>query len=453
MSQKIFLQSLGCPKNLVDSENMLGLLREAGYQPCIDPGEADLLLINTCGFIQSAVEEAIDEILNLASFKQADPAKKLVVTGCLVQRYGADLQQELPEVDLFIGTDGFQDLPRHLRQLSDEQPVSLIRCETPVFLPDHTLPRQLSTPQHRAYLKMTEGCANRCAYCLIPMLRGPLRSRPQADLLAEARRLEDQGAKELTLIAQDLTSYGLEQGQGPQLVAFLQSLLAQSGFPWIRLLYLHPCRVDSRLLELIAAEPRILPYLEIPLQHINSRLLKAMHRPYDRPYVETLLEDVRRILPEAALRTTFMVGFPGETEREVDELAEFMARQRFDHLGVFTYSNEEGCAASALPGQVPEEEKERRRARLMQLQADISLENNRERIGTVEQVLVEGISSESDLLLEGRTRFQAPEIDGCVYITSGQCRPGDLVDVRLTEAHPYDLIGDIVEKAQEIQPI
>jgi ribosomal protein S12 methylthiotransferase len=445
-AKKLYLQSLGCPKNLVDSESMLGLLQQAGYEPCAEPEAADLLLINTCGFIQSAVEEAIEEILALAAVKANHPGKRLVVAGCLVQRYGEKIRGELPEVDLFIGTDGFQDIARHLEQL---QPggSAIVRCEIPAFLADSATPRQRSTPPHRAYLKVTEGCINRCTYCLIPSIRGPLRSRPQADLLQEARQLARQGVKELTLIAQDLTSYGLDQEQEPQLIALLQTLLAETDFPWLRLLYLHPLRVDQALLELIAAEPRIVPYLEIPFQHINSRLLKRMNRGYDRQYVEKLLIEIRRILPGAALRTTLMVGFPGESEEELAELEEFIHRQEFDHLGIFTYSNEEGCAAAALPGQLPEEVKAERRERLMELQSRISLRKNQQRVGNIEEVLVEGLSSETDLLLEGRTWDQAPEIDGCVYINAGRCNPGDFTKVRITDAHPYDLIGEIVEES------
>jgi ribosomal protein S12 methylthiotransferase len=443
-TKKLYLQSLGCPKNLVDSESMLGLLQQAGYEPCAEPEAADLLLINTCGFIQSAVEEAIEEILALAAVKANHPGKRLVVAGCLVQRYGEKIRSELPEVDLFIGTDGFQDIARHLEQL-EPGGSAIIRCEIPAFLADSATPRRRSTPPHRAYLKVTEGCINRCTYCLIPSIRGPLRSRPQADLLLEARGLHQQGVKELTLIAQDLTSYGLERGQGPQLIPMLQALLSETDIPWLRLLYLHPLRVDRLLLELIAAEPRILPYLEIPLQHISSRLLQRMNRRYDRKHVEELLAEISRVLPGAALRTTFMVGFPGETEEEVAELEEFIQQQKFDHLGIFTYSNEEGCAAAALPGQLPEEVKSERRARLMEVQSRISFAKNLQRVGIVEEVLVEGLSGETDLLLEGRTWYQAPEIDGCVYINAGSCNPGDFAKIRITEAHPYDLIGEIIE--------
>jgi ribosomal protein S12 methylthiotransferase len=441
----VHVTSLGCPKNLVDSEVMLGLLQEAGFVAAPEPEEADILLVNTCGFIQPAVEEGIDTILSLAELKEEQPDKLLVVAGCMVQRYGDALVAELPEVDLFIGTEGTQDIAIRLRQLLAGQPVPLALAR-PTFLMDARLPRQLSTPRHRAYLKVTEGCANRCAYCLIPTLRGGLRSRPLDDLLAEARGLEAAGVKELTLVAQDLTAYGHDLGPGgPRLLDLLAGLLDTTAIPWLRLLYLYPIRVSEELLRFMAANPRIVPYLDIPLQHVSSRMLKAMNRLYDRQQAQEVVRRIRRQLPEAAIRTTFMVGFPGETGQDVDMIAAFLREFTLDHVGIFTYSNEEGCAAFHLPDQVGDEVKEERRERLMALQSEISLARNKLRLGTVETVLVEGVSGETDLLLEGRLASQAPEIDGCVYISAGTCNPGDLVPVRITEAHPYDLVGEIEE--------
>jgi len=445
----VFTVSLGCPKNLVDTELMLGLLVEAGYAPCDEVEEADLLLVNTCGFIQSAVEEGIEEILTLAEVKERYPEKKLVVVGCMVQRYGADLAKELPEVDLFIGTEGTQEIVSRLQELSHAG-EPLVHLAPPTFLLDSTWPRKLSSPAHRAYMKVTEGCSNRCAYCLIPSLRGDLRSRSLADLVTEAGMLAENGVQELTFVAQDLTAYGLDLGPGaPRLVDMLREMLAACDIPWFHLLYLYPTRVNAELLEFMAANPRIVPYLDIPLQHVSDSVLKAMNRPYGRKQIEALLGKIRSILPQAAIRTTFMVGFPGETEEDVQELAEFMQAQQLAHVGIFGYSNEEGCAAYTLPGQCSEEEKSERRQRLMELQSGISLAKNQAMVGRVEKVLVEGWSRETDLLLEGRTRFQAPEIDGCVYINAGVANPGDIVDVRITEAHPYDLVGEIVETGQE----
>ena len=444
-----FTVSLGCPKNLVDTELILGLLVEAGYVPCEDAEEADLLLVNTCGFIQSAVEEGIEEILTLAEVKERRPEKKLVVVGCMVQRYGADLAKEIPEVDLFIGTEGTQDIVRRLQGLGQEE-KSQVHLAPPIFLLDSTLPRKLSSPAHRAYMKVTEGCSNRCTYCLIPSLRGGLRSRHIADLVHEVGMLGENGVQELTLVAQDLTAYGHDLGaDAPHLVELLDALLAASDIPWFRLLYLYPTRVNAQLLEFMAANPRIVPYLDIPLQHVSDSVLKAMNRPYGRQQIEALLTQIRTILPQAAIRTTFMVGFPGETEEDVQQLAEFMQAQQLAQVGIFAYSNEEGCAAYNLPGHCSEEEKNERRQRLMELQSGISLAGNQAMVGRMEKVLVEGLSRETDLLLEGRTRFQAPEIDGCVYINAGVGNPGEIVDVRITEAHPYDLVGEIIGPGQE----
>jgi ribosomal protein S12 methylthiotransferase len=448
MTKNLYMVSLGCPKNLVDSEVMLALLAADGYVVCQEPGQADLLLVNTCGFIQPAVEEAIDEILQLARFKEERPGVKLVVTGCLVQRYGRELPAELPEADLFVGVDGFHNIAGLVRQLDTTAPGSLIVPATR-FLMSAALPRQLATPRHRAYLKISEGCANRCSYCLIPAIRGPLRSRPMADLAAEAQRLAAAGVRELTLVGQDVTAYGVDLGRGKaSLPALLTTLLARCRADWIRLLYLYPNRISEQLLDLMAGEERLLQYLDIPLQHISSGVLKKMNRPFTRSKAHALIERIRHKLPEAAIRTTFIVGFPGETDRDVEEIADFLRTYRLNNVGIFTYANEEGCAAEHLPGQCADEIKQQRYDYLMELQAGISLAKNRELVGRTLPVLVEGLSRESDLLLEGRTRQQAPEIDGCVYITDGICGAGDIVMVEITEAHPYDLVGVVAGSAQ-----
>jgi len=443
-NKKLYMVSLGCSKNLVDSEVMLGLLEKDGYQVTQNPENADLLLVNTCGFIGSAVQEAIDEILALARCKKQDQAKKLVVTGCLVQRYGSELEKELPEVDLFIGTNGFHNIVALLH--GEKIPVPAVHSlEQPPFLMDSSMPRRISTPTHRAYMKITEGCINRCSYCLIPAIRGRLRSRTIPDLLTEAQQLEAAGIKELTLVAQDLLAYGLDLGDQTNLIMLLRKLLAETDIPWLRLLYLHPARIQDDLLHEMAENPRLVPYLDIPFQHVSSHILKLMNRPYDKEYLWQLLKKIRSLLPGAALRTTMMVGFPGESEQDLEELADFLRKNYFDHLGVFAYANEEGCRAAELPGQISEEVKEERLRLIMELQAEISFAMLQKYVGRVEKVLVEGLSRESDLLLEGRTRYQAPEIDGCVYITKGNAKPGDLVDVRITEAHTYDLVGQLAE--------
>lgn len=445
MTNRVFIQSLGCPKNLVDSEVMSGTLRDAGFVFAEDPEDADILLVNTCGFITPAVEEGVDAILTLAEIKKKKPGCKLIVTGCMVQRYGNNLRQELPEVDLFLGVDDAAVIAEKIKHLQKDTPE--VKLCQPNYLMDSTTPRALSTPPFRSYLKITEGCSNRCSYCLIPDLRGPLRSRSLEDLIQEAKLLEQSGTRELTLIAQDLTAYGLDLGPDRErLVDLLRALLAETEIPWLRMLYLYPMRIDETLLDVVAENKRILPYFDIPLQHISDHILQDMNRPYNHKEVERLLDQIRSKVPGSAIRTTFITGFPGETEADVEELAEFLSRQKLNHVGIFTYSNEEGSKAAEFSEQCPEDVKEERKEKLMALQSEISLAANRKLIGTIQPVLVEGVSRESELLLEARTRFQAPEIDGCVYITSGESVPGAIVEVKITEAHHYDLVGEIVSQ-------
>jgi ribosomal protein S12 methylthiotransferase len=443
-NKKLYMVSLGCSKNLVDSEVMLGLLEKDGYRVTEKPEDADLLLVNTCGFIGSAVKEAIDEILALAPYKRKNPLKKLVVTGCLVQRYSTELEKELPEVDLFIGTNGFHTIVDQLHGKNPPIPLGHSLEQSP-FLMDSSMPRKVSTPAHRAYMKITEGCINRCSYCLIPSIRGKLRSRSIPDLMAEARRLNAEGVKELTLVAQDLLAYGLDLDKQTSLTSLLQQILAETAIPWIRLLYLHPARVEKELLLLMVQNPRVVPYLDIPFQHVSDHILQLMNRPYTNNHIRELMDSIRSTLPDAALRTTMMVGFPGETEEDIVELSDFLQEHHFEHLGVFAYANEEGCKAASFPDQISEEAKEKRLRKIMEKQAGVSFAALQKYVGRVEQVLVEGLSKESDLLLEGRTMYQAPEIDGCVYITKGTAEPGALVDVTITEAHTYDLVGEVKE--------
>ena len=437
----LYMTSLGCPKNLIDSEVMLAALERDGYTVVERPEEASLLLVNTCGFIRPAVEEAIDEILEIAAYKEEDPGKRLVVTGCMVQRYGQALIAELPEVDLFIGLDDFPRIDHLLRDLSN--PGQIITVPGPAtLLVDSTLARRVSTPRFRSYLKITEGCDNRCTYCMIPSIRGALRSRSVEDLVIESRTLARDGVRELSLIAQDLTAYGNDRGRQDDLVRLLSTLLDQTDIPWFRLLYLYPSGISDALLKLMAAQPRILPYLDIPFQHVSDQVLRRMNRHYDHAVLDTLIARIRRFVPECAIRTTLMVGFPGETRADVDILIETLQAWQLDHVGVFQYQDEEGSRAASLPDKVVEAEKEERYAQVMATQAAISEHILGRFVGRVEPVLIEGLSRESDLLLEGRTRFQAPEIDGCVYVTSGRMNPGDIVEVRITEAHTYDLVGE-----------
>jgi len=435
---------LGCAKNLVDSEVMLALLENAGYRVVEDPAQAKLLLVNTCGFIQPAVEEAVDEILLLAECKQRDPDKLLVVVGCLVQRYGRELRAQLPEVDLFVGVNEIQRIDALIAvQLGLD--TSSLHLSPPKYLMDSSTPRRLSTQFFQAFSKITEGCDNRCSYCLIPSIRGHLRSRPIPDLVIEAKRFDREGVRELNCIAQDLTAYGNDLSNDTSLVLLLRQIINQTDIPWIRLLYLYPTTTGEDLLELMASESRIVPYLDIPFQHVSDQVLHRMNRRYTRRNLEDLIARIRRYLPDCALRTTLLVGFPGETAANVDELIDCLQRWRLDHVGVFQYQDEEGCAAHALGNKIDEQEKEERYQRVMAAQAEVSARNIQNYPGRVEPVLVEGVSAETELLLEGRTRFQAPEIDGRVYIAEGRANPGDIVPVRITEAHTYDLVGNIVK--------
>ncbi len=443
MKRIFHLVSLGCPKNLVDSEVVYGLLEEAGWQGADDPEEAAVLIINTCGFIQPAVEESIEEILQLAAYKSEDPAKKLVVIGCLVQRYREKLEAELEEVDLFVGTEGVPQVALLLDNLVEGKQLDSLIIAAP-FLMSSALPRRRSTPFYRAWLKITEGCDNRCSYCLIPSIRGRLRSRSEEDLIKEALGLVAGGVRELSLVAQDLTAYGTDlYGEG-RLESLVTRLLDETSVDWIRLLYLYPSRVSPELLDIIAGNSRIVPYLDIPLQHISSKILKAMNRRYTREEVIGLVGDIRNRIPDAALRTTLLLGFPGESEEDVREVEAFLREMELDHVGVFGYANEEGSAAEKFSRQVDEAEKLARLERIITLQAEISQRRLQRFVNTVEPVLIEGVSRETDLLLEGRTRYQAPDIDGCVLINEGDTRVGEIVDVEITEAQTYDLIGRIV---------
>ncbi|WP_419174498.1 30S ribosomal protein S12 methylthiotransferase RimO [Desulfosediminicola sp.] len=439
------LVSLGCAKNLVDSEMIIGGLAEAGWTYEESPEKAQVLMLNTCGFIQPAVEEAVDEILGLAEIKAQNPGQKLVVVGCLVQRYGNSLPAELPEVDLFVGTEGCHDMPARLAGLFENHGEQHAKVQLPDrFIMDSSMPRILTTPSFRAWFKITEGCDNRCSYCMIPSIRGDLRSRPIDDLVQEAVNLEQKGARELSLIAQDITAYGNDLDSESTLTNLLQRLLTDTAIPWFRLLYLYPSGITDRLLELMAANSRIVPYLDIPFQHVSTSVLHRMNRRYSTEDLYSLVERIRHYLPDVAIRTTFLVGFPGETEADVEQLMAFMRDVRLDHVGVFPYANEEGAPSQLFPDQVTEEDKIARRDAVLTLQAELSAGIQQKYVGRKELVLVEGLSRETDLLLEGRTRFQAPDVDGCVYINDGEASPGELVEVLISEAQTYDLVGGIV---------
>jgi ribosomal protein S12 methylthiotransferase len=420
---------------------MLGRLTRAGWQIIDQPEAADLLMVNTCAFIEPASQEAVDTILEMARLKADYPDKRLLVAGCLVQRFGPELAKELPEVDLFIGVNDFPALA----DILSRPPAAGRRFDQAgLYGYPEVEPRYPATPPHLAYLKIAEGCSHHCTFCVIPQIRGPQRSRPLDTLVAEARRLAAAGVKELILVAQDTTAYGREQAGHPGIAALLRELAAIDGFAWIRLLYGHPARLTPELLETMAAHPRILPYLDLPIQHGHDEILRRMGRGYRRRDILDAVQRIREVLPGATLRTTVMAGFPGETEAHFQALYDLLAEVGFDHLGVFLYYPEAGTPAAGLTPQVPRREARRRARQVKALQARLVKARLRAMVGTIQEVLVEGVSPESDYLLTGRLSSQAPEIDGQVYITAGVARLGEIQPVRLTRALPYDLVGEIV---------
>ncbi len=444
MKLKVSLVSLGCPKNLVDAEVMLGHLPAERYAIVTDEAQADIIIVNTCSFIQDAQEESVDTILEVADHKKSGRCRLLVVTGCLPQRYRDELSKELPEVDLFLGTG---DALRLVGLLEEKLGGGDVRQAVglPDFLYDHTTPRVKSSPFYTTYIKIADGCANHCSYCIIPKLRGTLRSRSIASVVAEAQRLVAEGVVEINLIAQDITAYGADRDDGANLPELLRALVRIEGLRWLRLLYAYPDGVSDELIALIAGEEKICNYLDIPLQHIDDQLLAQMNRRVSEADVRALIGKLRGRIPELTLRTSFIVGFPGETPGQFDKLLRFVEEGHFDRLGVFRYSREEGTVAANLPEQIAARVKSERYKRLMKAQARISFRKNRALVGRIEPVLVEGVSEETELLLRGRSLRQAPDVDGQVYITAGQAEVGQIVDLRITDSSEYDLIGEIVE--------
>jgi len=434
--------SLGCPKNLVDGEVMLGRLRGAGYRLVADARQADVVVVNTCAFIDRAKQESVDAILEMAREKESGRAKRLVVTGCLTQRYDADLRREIPEIDATLGTGQVEEIVRAVggdaTSLADAAPG------LPTWVYDHTAPRVLSTPPWLAYLKISEGCDYTCSFCIIPTLRGRHRSRGVEDVVAEARALAARGVRELVLVAQDSTRYGLDHGVRDGLAYLLRRLGRVDGLRWIRVMYAYPSTLTDPILEAMASEEKVVKYVDIPLQHASEPVLRRMKRPTGRGNLLGMVQRIRERVRGVAIRTSFIVGFPGETEEDFERLQEFVRAAQFDNVGVFTFSDEEGTASFDLPGRVPARVRESRRRRLMALQKRISARRNRARVGQRLEVLVEGAHPDSDLLLRGRLATQAPEIDGQVILNDGTAEAGAFVTCEVTEAHPYDLVARIV---------
>lgn len=445
-AKKFHIVSLGCPKNLVDSEVMAGILMRRGFRLTTDAREAGIIIINTCAFILPAKEEAIEAILTAATYKKTAACHRLIVAGCLPQRHGAELARAIPEVDIFIGTAEVPHIAEHLTGMATPRyDGPRVRTGRPDFLMHAGHPRRLMTPSYTAYLKIAEGCGNSCSYCIIPNLRGPARSRTPEDIVAEARKLVGRGVKELILIAQDTTAYGRDLPDRPSLTGLLRELAALEELVWIRLLYSHPAKITPELIRILNGDPKICPYLDMPIQHIDDEILGAMNRRGNGRKIRSLLKTLRAEGPDIALRTSLIVGFPGETKKKFSELMDFVRTARFDHLGVFPYYREEGTAAAALPARIPAAEKERRRELIMDAQADISGQLLRRRLDTVETVLIEGKSGQADYPFVGRTRRQAPEIDGITFVRGRGLRPGRFVSVRITAVTTYDLFGEVVD--------
>ncbi len=445
MGQRVHLVSLGCPKNRVDSEVMVGAMLGEGHMLVEQPEDAEVIVVNTCSFIQPATEESIETVLRMAGYKAQGICQKLVVTGCMVQRFGRALEDELPEVDHFLGTGEYHRIAQVLAARQGELPRSHV--DTPLYIHDELAPRINSSKPHSAWLKISEGCDHRCAFCIIPTLRGKMRSRSVDSLVAEARHLAAQGVVELNLVSQDSTAYGRDLGPDQDLGRLLRALARVDGVEWIRLHYAYPIGLPATLLQAIAEEPKVCSYLDMPLQHASGRMLKAMRRGVTRAGQDRILERVRRLVPGIAIRTTFIVGFPGETDEDFDELLDFVREQRFDRVGVFTYCAEEGTDAASMPDQVPEPLRLERQRRLMELQAGLSQERLRGMIGRRVRVLVDGPDEHDPRLLVGRMETQAPDIDGLVYLDGPgpEVRPGRFVEVRLTQAAEHDLVGVVVE--------
>lgn len=432
--------SLGCPKNLVDSEVMLGLLSRNRHIITPDETQAEVIIVNTCSFIREATEESIDTILRLSQYRREGLCQRLIVCGCLPQRYGSQLLEDLPEVDLFIGTGQFHLIDT----LVEQAPRKLYVDTSPSFLYDHQTPRLISTPKHTAYVKIAEGCSRACSFCTVPKLRGRYRSRRPVSIIEEVTQLARTGIKEVVLVSQDTTSYGKDLGERISLETLLRDMVRIEGIEWIRLLYAypHPNLFTDRLIEVISREEKICKYIDLPIQHINGQILKDMKRGVREGQLMQLIDKLRREISGLTLRTSLIVGFPGETKVQFRELVKFVEEVQFDRMGVFRYSPEEGTPAASLGNHVPEEVKEDRYREIMEIQANISLKKNSGLIGTIQRVLVEGYSTESRYLLKGRMASQAPDIDGKVYITRGTATTR-MVNLRVTHASEYDVVGEI----------
>ena len=440
---KIALESLGCSKNLVDAEIMMGILNKKGYKLVGDFEEADIILVNTCGFIESAKQESIDTILDLAQLKETGNLKLLIVTGCLAQRYSNELQSEIPEIDAIVGTGSYQQIDEIIAGLEKEN--NIVSLNDIEFAYNEDLPRYVTTPDYMAYLKIGEGCDNHCTYCIIPKLRGKYRSRKMEDIIKEAKELASNGVKELVVIAQDTTKYGLDLYGEVKLPQLLEELAQIEGIKWIRIMYSYPESITEELVKVIKKYDNICNYFDMPIQHASNKVLKLMNRHTTKEDIKSKVDMIRNYIPDATLRTTIIVGFPGETEEDFNELVQFAKDVEFDRLGAFTYSREEDTAADKLPNHIEEDIKLKRRDELMLVQQEISQRLNSKKINNEYEVLIE--EQIEDKVYIGRTQGDAEEIDSIVYVKSeDQLEPGDFVKVKINNALEYDLMGDVVNE-------
>jgi ribosomal protein S12 methylthiotransferase len=440
---RVALVSLGCAKNLVDSEVMIGLLSEAGFEPVTNLNKADVMLVNTCAFIDEAQEEAVDTILGLAELKKTNPYRKLVVTGCLAQRFPKDLLDEIPEIDAVVGTGDFPDIVEVVKDTIDGKRVNLVSRQ-PCFIYDETFPRRISTPRHTAYIKIAEGCSNCCSYCVIPRVRGKFRSRPVSSIVEEARNLAQNGARELILIAQDTTRYGQDLYGTYALDKLLKEVCTIDEVEWVRVLYMYPTRVTDELIDAMASLPKVCKYADLPLQHVDDDLLKLMNRHGGHEEARQTIDKLRQAIPDITIRSTFIVGFPGETEAKFRSLLAFLKEVRLDRVGIFTYSPQSGTPAPRFSGRVKQGVRELRKQEAMEVQRLISKEKNNSKIGQIMKVLIEGRAEESELVTIGRSEAEAPEIDGLIYVGNAHPEPGEFKFVKITDAGDYDLVGEIV---------
>lgn len=446
-AKKLGFISLGCSKNLVDTEMMVGILQNAGYELTNDLSEAHVIIVNTCTFIDPAKQESIETVLEIANYKKTGKCERLAAAGCLTQQYKEALAKEIPEIDIFIGTDSWRNILKAVQKSYEKENEKIYEFNCTPCASEELIPRKLTTPSYMSYIKISEGCNKGCTFCYIPFVRGPMRSRTISSILSEVRNLAKQGVREFNLIAQDLSCYGQDLRDGTSLILLLKQLVKIPEVKWIRLFYLYPTNFNDELLDLISKERKICKYIDIPLQHISDNVLKRMNRKDTSESILKLLNKIRNNIPYITIRTTLMVGFPGETESDFEDLCEFIKKIKFDNMGAFKFSPQEGTAAALMQNQNSEDVKEKRYDKLMSIQASISEENNELLIGKEAEVLIEDIIKDGEkLIAKGRTSFQAPDVDGNTYIYNfGDACPGDFVKTKIIDGYSYDLIAERID--------